>query len=277
MNINMDINMDINMNINNIDINNIDINNIDNINCKIALCFLTYGNLSQPKLWTKMINNTNNVNVYIHPKSNFVCNDTNLHQYIIKNKVPTVYARISIVRATLALFKEAYQNQQNKFFVLLSDTCIPLFPLDIIYKKIVELNSNIITKYRVDTHKHRRNAFTQKDYIKDEDFYSQSQWMCLTRDTVKFFLDNDFTYIFGERFEVPDEHYFVNLCIKFNISFINKDITFVNWNEKSKSQKYRDLPKTYDIVTQEMLDICRNSGFMFMRKISKDCVLPEIS
>ena len=34
---------------------------------KIALCFLTYGNLSQPKLWSKIFNNNRyKLNVYLH-------------------------------------------------------------------------------------------------------------------------------------------------------------------------------------------------------------------
>ena len=36
---------------------------------KIALCFLTYGNLSQPKLWEKFINSK--YNIYIHNKDDF--------------------------------------------------------------------------------------------------------------------------------------------------------------------------------------------------------------
>ena len=36
---------------------------------KIALCFLTYGNLSHPELWTKFLDSR--YNVYIHNKNDF--------------------------------------------------------------------------------------------------------------------------------------------------------------------------------------------------------------
>ena len=36
---------------------------------KIALCFLTYDNLSQPKLWYNFINSK--YNIYIHNKDKF--------------------------------------------------------------------------------------------------------------------------------------------------------------------------------------------------------------
>ena len=50
---------------------------------KIALCFLTYDNLSQPKLWSKIfynINNKDKLNVYIHNKIPFVDKKYNLHK-----------------------------------------------------------------------------------------------------------------------------------------------------------------------------------------------------
>ena len=52
---------------------------------KIALCFLTYGNLSKPKLWNDLLNNNKEkFNVYIHNKDNFI--DTNLQKYCLNSK-----------------------------------------------------------------------------------------------------------------------------------------------------------------------------------------------
>jgi hypothetical protein len=87
---------------------------------KIALCFLTYDNLSQPKLWENFINSK--YNIYIHNKYKFT---GIFEQYCINNKVETKWGHISLVKATLNLFKEAFQTAENKFFILLSNTCIP--------------------------------------------------------------------------------------------------------------------------------------------------------
>ena len=76
---------------------------------KIALCFLTYGNLSQPKLWTHFINSK--YNIYIHNKYEFT---GVFKRYCIKNKVETAWGNISLVKATLNLFKEAFKNKENK-------------------------------------------------------------------------------------------------------------------------------------------------------------------
>ena len=53
---------------------------------------------------------------------------------------------------------------------------------------------------------------------------------------------------FGENFICPDEHYFINVMKKYNISFTNRLITYVNWSENSDLKKYRVKPKTYSIL-----------------------------
>ena len=113
---------------------------------KIALCFLTYGNLSQPKLWSRIINENNDkLNVYIHNKNNFIDTEYNLERFCIKNKEEkTAWGHISLVRATLRLFEEAYKNEENVAFILLSDKCIPLYDFDFIYNKIFSMNTNIM-------------------------------------------------------------------------------------------------------------------------------------
>ena len=94
--------------------------------------------------------------------------------------------------------------------------------------------------------------------------------MVIKRETMKFFIENDYRYIFGNKFTTPDEHYFINIFIKFNISFINKRITFTEWKQSDTSH-----PVTFDTITEDMLEKIRNTGCLFMRKISRTCVLPS--
>ena len=103
----------------------------------------------------------------------------------------------------------------------------------------------------------------------------QSQWMLLKRNSVKFFIENDYTYIFGDPFRIPDEHYFINIMNKFNISFINRKITDVNWKENSDLKKYRKKPKTYSKLTNEMIKHILKSDTLFMRKVARECNLPS--
>ena len=63
---------------------------------------------------------------------------------------------------------------------------------------------------------------------------------------------------------------------KFNIPFLNKCTTFVNWGENSDLKKYRARPKTYSTLTEEMLQDAWKSGALFMRKIGPECNVPDI-
>ena len=196
-------------------------------NKKIALCFLTYNNLSQPKLWENFINS--NYNIYIHNKDDFT---GVFKKYCIKNKVKTRWGDISLVKATIALFKEAFKNKDNKYFILLSESCIPLYSSNEIYNKIKALDNNLISVVPDNQGDYRYNSLRDKTFFNKDDFLKQSQWFLLKRGTIKkYFIENDYTNIFGNNFKVPDEHYFVNILNKFNISFINRTITYVNWNE----------------------------------------------
>ena len=234
---------------------------------KIALCFLTYDNLSQPVLWKHFIKS--DYNIYIHNKNNF---SGIFKKFCIKNKVSTRWGNISIVNATILLFKEAFETKENEYFVLLSDKCIPLYNPKELYDKINNVDNNIILNYAINRNRH--TGLTDKTFFLESEFMKQHQWMILKRDTVKFFIEHDYTRIFGDKFFAPDEHYFINIMNKYKISYINKQATYVNWDEPSDSKKHRELPKTYDSLTNKMIKEILETGCFFMRKISKECKIP---
>ena len=227
------------------------------MNKKIALCFLTYHNLSQPKLWSKFIS-SQKYNLYIHNKNEFICNEFGFHNHCIENTIPTKWGDISLIKATIRLFKQAFLESDNEYFILLSDKCIPLYPAQQIYDKVIQIDDNVIASYCL--HRDRFDRLEDKSFFTKKSFMKQNQWMVLKRETVNFFIENDFTHVFGNNFSAPDEHYFVNTCIKFNISFVNRRITFTNWKEKSDSRKFKKLPKTYCHLTNLMVDDIKKLG-----------------
>ena len=234
---------------------------------KIALCFLTYGDLSKPELWKPFADATDKYNIYIHNKYNF---NSTFNKYCIKKVIPTRWGHISLVKASLLLFEEAYKNVENKYFILLSDSCIPLYTPKYIYEKIFSQKTNIISLVFFKADQLRiYNRLAYPNFFERQKFLKQSQWMCLTRETVKFFLVNDFTNIFGNYSEVPDEHYFINIINKYNIGYDNKKITFVNW------KKPFNHPTVYTILTPSILEEMRSGGCLFARKISKDSVITK--
>ena len=164
-----------------------------------------------------------------------------------------------MVKATLLLFKEAYKIEENEYFILLSDKCIPLYTPQELYTKINNLNINLLKTYKTkinseEHNKRRFNLLNNKEYFNQEEWYHQSQWMLLKRETVKFFIENDFISLFGEKSSIADEHYFVNIMKKYNINYENQLITFVNWKEESISDRHRKKPRTYDNLTNNIIN-----------------------
>ena len=246
---------------------------------KIALLFLTYRNLSQPKLWRKIINNNKDkLNVYIHNKNVFRDNTYKLHEYCIKNRVYTKYGHKSLVEAVLTLLKEAYSDEANLFFILLSDKCIPLYNFDYIYKEIFSVNSNIInSSIFKNCHNvfNRYKHFTDKSFIDISEFRTDSTWLLLNRETANFFINNIFLHLYSDKFFAVDEHYFGNMCSKFNLPYVNRPITFVNWEEKSDNTIDHKYPKTYELLTNDMVKNILLKNSFFLRKISEKCILPS--
>lgn len=244
---------------------------------KIALCFLTYGNLSKPQIWRNQLNlNDHLFSVYIHSKDYFTDNVYNFDEYIIPNKIhDTYWGEISLVKATLRLFQEAYLDDRNIFFILLSDKCIPLKPLREIYDFIIKLNNNIINETDNNC-KYRYYGLNRPDEFKYDEFKKQSQWMILKRSTVSFFLNNlKFLDYFGNTFECPDEHFFINFCNKFKIKFINQKITYCKWNRNIIEFLSPIHPQTYESLSNsDVFRIINNHPTcLFIRKISKKCKL----
>lgn len=231
---------------------------------KIALCFLTYGDLSQPTLWKNFLESNSNYNIYIHNK--YPIENDYFKKYSIKNKIDTKWGDISLVKATLLLFKTAFEDFENEYFILLSDKCIPLYNSDLLYQKIYEFNSNIVSchKCKIDI---RFKNMKNKNFILKDNFKQQHQWMLLVRNTVDYFLKHDYLNEFGDQVFAIDEHYFINIMREFNIPFINKKITYVHWDMKIDHQH----PKTFENITQDLLKEILEKDYLFIRKIKDTC------
>ena len=228
---------------------------------QIALCFLTYGNISKPQIWSNYINTK--YNIYLHNKYDF---DGEFSKYCIKNTIETDWGNISLVRASLVLFKEAYKNKNNKYFILLSDKCMPLYNSHELYDIIFKYNNNLVSCYY--DNNDRYDTFKDEKFIHDRRyFFKQHQWMCLDRDTVKYFIENDYTENYGDEFDIPDEHYFINIIIKYHIPFINYQITWCDWSNEDWH------PKEYKCITNDIIKNCIDNKYLFMRKILPETII----
>ena len=157
-----------------------------------------------------------------------------------------------MVRATLNLFDEAYNDLDNKKMILLSDSCIPLYDFDHISRKLIGDNLTYLHHiyFHPLTKKSRYDALNNTKDINYKLFRKQSQWMTISRNDLKFILEfgnlDDYRTVFA-----PDEHYFINLFDKYQRKYLNRITTYVDWGNNNPT------PTTYNNLDIELIEKAR--------------------
>src|SRR3989338_4157141 len=148
---------------------------------KVAFCFLLYDTVQHSKRWEKFFKGYDQYyNIYTHPK--LITRETQkwVEDHAVKT-VPTQWGDMSLIMATIRLFKTALRDPSNKFFALISGTCIPVHDFEYTYKRMMRHPQSKITYVR----NHRDEDGTVWGSQESTYAYSQEQWMILNRDTAK--------------------------------------------------------------------------------------------
>lgn len=237
---------------------------------KIAFCFLTIGDNHKSDIWQKFLKGKEHLyNIYVHPKY-----PDKIKSFLKYNIIPsddhvqTKWGDISLVKATLKLFKNAIADPTNKMFVLVSDSCIPIYNFDYIYNDIMSSQNNMIP-FHSQQNKYtllRYNKLKDKDFLPKYKFKKVSQWLILNQQTTQFVVANDHTIQYKNMFS-PDEHYFANILDKYNKEYTKRKINFDNWDEPSLEARFTPYPKTYTEINSNDIKKIRSSGALFLRKI----------
>ena len=238
---------------------------------KIAFCFLTYNNIIREDIWNKFFENIDKekYEVFIHPK-NIISNKYNFKYNIIKNVINTKNKYdISIVYATINLFKHAYNFDKNiSHFIFLSQSCIPLYNFDILYNIIIKFPYSVISSinYNKKERYYKLSNFMKKN-IKYDNFVKQQPNMILINSDVQLLLNNNLVDHF-RYMESPDEHYFINIFLNiFKCKIIKNQINFCNYDlQKTQALEFNNI----DI---QIINYIRKYGFIFMRKINKNTII----
>ena len=234
---------------------------------KIAFCFLTINNIENEDLWKEFFKNAVNYNIYINSKNK-------TQSYFNKYVLPTYYTKnktdISIVYATHYLLQEASKDSENKIFIFLCGSCIPLISFSKLYEKLINLNKPIIKEFpqnRKDRY-FSLNKDLQK-YLHYSTFTKQHPNMILPRDYVNFFIQNINLAEYFKKINCVDEHYFINVLKLYNKQYYNHQIMFCNY----------DLNKTqalnFNNVKGNLIKQLINNEYYFIRKINNKTVLDK--
>jgi len=249
---------------------------------KVALCFLiSYKHiLNKEEIWKKWIEpNQDIINVYFHYKKLSLIKSKWIKKNCIpENKIfPTSY--FHVVPAYISILNYAYYNDlENKWFCLLSESCVPIISSQqfrILFFKKYNLS---IFKWRpaywnVNFH------FRANLHLLKSDFHlANDPWFVLTREHVFqciiFLIKKNNIYKTVCKGGLANESLFAIILHSFeNIStnkkIINNSSTLADWNRMSSpTSPYlfnNGNNKDIKFITEELK---KNEDVIFLRKVS---------
>lgn len=247
---------------------------------KIGFCFLIYKKLSQHKAWVNFFKNVNKerYEIYCHAKYFKKSENQKLLQgKHIPEKIKTEWAKVSLVEASLELFRNAHEDGCDYVF-LLSGECVPIHSFNFIANQIQDkksvINFNLTSSLSgaqsgyFDSNENERRykeSNSIKKYVDKNNFIKADQWVGLNKkDVITLTKDKSLIENFNDVF-AADEHYVPTVLNK-NRQLLDakqQAVTFTDW---SSNKEWRH-PKLFRNITPKELEKAKNSGAFFLRKV----------
>ena len=256
----------------------------DSDNDKIAFMFLTRNNLIKPELWYKFLNEgRDKCNIYFHTKEKDKIVQKFVKDNQIEKHVHTKWGTSSLVTASNYLIEEALKDETNKYFVLVSETCIPLYTFNYIYKKLFSSNKSYLytgltptrgVKVYEETLDIVYSKISNPEELVDRDtIMRNSQWMILNREHAEISNRYNYEHLF-KNFKVADEWYYWNVLNKHDQNFKDNHIadvkpTFFKYDGEKHSNGFNPHPFEWnfkEVLMEVVREISPDS--LFVRKIS---------
>ncbi|XP_059670599.1 glycosyltransferase BC10 [Cornus florida] len=206
---------------------------------KVAFMFLAKGSLPFTLLWEKFFKGHEGLySIYIHTHPSFnetVPESSVFHGRRIPSK-EVYWGTMSMIDAERRLLANALLDFSNHRFVLLSETCIPLFNFTTIYNYLIKSNLSFLGSFD-DPRKPGRGRYNREMWpvINITDWRKGSQWFEINRElAIHVVSDTQYYNVFSEYCHVPcynDEHYLPTLVnILYPALNSNRSITWVDWS-----------------------------------------------
>ncbi|KAL5726455.1 hypothetical protein ACHQM5_009545 [Ranunculus cassubicifolius] len=247
---------------------------------KVAFLFLTNDNLPLAPLWEKFFKGHESFySIYVH--SHPLYKDASpkhsvFHGRRIPSK-PVTWGSTSMIDAEKRLLANALLDFSNQRFVLLSDTCIPLYNFTTVYNYLINSKLSFL-QLKDDPREDGRGRYNKKmlPSVSIVDWRTGSQWFELHRE-LAIVVVSDQTYypIFREFCRDPcfqDEHYIptlVNLVAPELNS--NRSVTWVDWSKNTGAHPQRFVGS--DITLEFMENIRVGSDCTYNEEASSICWL----
>uniref|UniRef100_A0A1D1Z6K8 Uncharacterized protein n=1 Tax=Anthurium amnicola TaxID=1678845 RepID=A0A1D1Z6K8_9ARAE len=207
---------------------------------KVAFLFLTRGPLAFAPLWDKFFKGHQGLySIYVHADPSF--NESAPQGSVFAGRrIPSKVVRwgaFSMIEAERRLLANALLDFSNQRFVLLSESCIPLFDFSTVYSYLMNSKTTFVESYD-DPSSNGRGRYNgrMKPHVRIDQWRKGSQWFEMDRSlAIEIISDSKYYPVFA-KFCKPscyvDEHYiptFLNL--RFGWRNSNRSLTWVDWSK----------------------------------------------
>ncbi|XP_018489903.1 glycosyltransferase BC10 [Raphanus sativus] len=206
---------------------------------KVAFMFLTRWDLPLSPLWEIFFNGHEELySIYVHTSPNFT-EEPPESSVFYKKRIPSKaveWGKSSMMDAERRLLSHAILKPSNARFVLLSETCIPLFNFTTVYTYLMGSTRSFLGSFD-DPRPMGRGRYNPKmlPHVSLSDWRKGNQWFELSRIVAaEVISDRRYYTVFKDHCRPPcyiDEHYIPTLvnkiCPEMNS---NRTVTWVDWS-----------------------------------------------
>ncbi|KAL8222800.1 hypothetical protein R6Q57_020199 [Mikania cordata] len=260
---------------------------------KVAFMFLTRGPIPFLPFWDRFFRgqDVNKYSIYVHMNPGVHLKFPNSSVFY-KRQIPSQdvkWGTVTLVDAERRLLGNALLDFSNERFVLLSESCIPIYNFPTIYKYLIGSAYSFLDSYD-DPSRYGRGRYSRrmKPDIKLRDWRKGSQWFEIHRTLAVKIVSDTRYYILFKWYCLPscypDEHYLPTFVNMFHGNLnANRTITYVDWSLGGPH------PASFQAenITENLIQHVRNNGttcsyngektsicFLFARKFNPNALGP---
>ncbi|KDO78318.1 hypothetical protein CISIN_1g017274mg [Citrus sinensis] len=243
---------------------------------KIAFLFLARRELPLDFLWGSFfeIADVENFSIFIHSAPGFVFDELTTRSKFfygrqLSNSIQVAWGESSMIAAERLLLEAALEDPANQRFVLLSDSCVPIYNFSYVYKYLMASPRSFVDSF-LDRKESRYNPKMSPTIPKGK-WRKGSQWITLIRRHAEVIVDDEIIFpVFKKCCKrrppldarkgkmnmklqkqhncIPDEHYVQTLLAMSELEgeLERRTLTYTQWNlSTTGNQNWHPLTFSY--------------------------------
>ncbi|KAJ9566180.1 hypothetical protein OSB04_002146 [Centaurea solstitialis] len=249
-------------------------------NPKIAFLFLVRRDLPLDFIWQAFFENADaaNYSIYVHSEPGYVLDEMStrtsyFYNRQISNSIKVGWGESSMIEAERLLLRAALEDPGNRRFLLLSDSCVPLYNFTYSYHYLMGSSKSFVDSF-LDMKEGRYNPKMAR-VIPMRKWRKGSQWFALVRSHAKAVAYDDVVFPVFKKFCkrrppldaskgkqnlrlqkqhncIPDEHYVQTLLAMSDLEgeLERRTVTYTSWIQSATNMETRSWhPVTYNYAS----------------------------